>query len=416
MIYDFYEILGRGIIAARTERHKEAAEYLSLAAKIEPLNVRVWLWLATVAKSIELKKNFLQKALDIDSNLLVARILLDRLNKTETVLEESNSKQEIFTCPNCGGQQIFDPDMLGLQCKSCHTVEPLILENATESHLNTTLQKGSGNWALLASQSSCNACGAKISHSATQMTAKCPFCNSDMVAIQSATPNLLSPNGIIPFQYHQDDILKILAKEWDLSEKKLAQLVDSLEVTISSIYLPFWTFDGTVQIFCALDHRISPAIYSPEERVFLKGEWPQEKTWYECKIDDLLIYAAHNVQNDLLMSIFPFDLKSVFEYRPEILTGWQAQTYQISLEDATIESHKIMRDMAFKRAEYRNLFIEPSDLLQDDILVIDRMYKLILVPVWVINRKDAGEIIQTFINGQTGKISKRKSGWFGFLK
>ncbi|NWG06405.1 MAG: hypothetical protein HXY35_06920 [Chloroflexi bacterium] len=413
MIYDFYEILGQGIIAARTERYKEAIKFLSLAAKIEPFNPRVWLWLATASQTVEAKRKYLQEALKVDPNALAASVLLGRLNQSENDYNKKNSMLAIFTCPHCGGKQRFDPDISGMQCEYCGKVEILTFENASdhEACLTTSLQESSGNWAVIESQSACNACGAKTTHPPSQVTIRCPFCNSDMITIQSATPNLVSPTGIAPFQYHKDDVLEIISKQWSIQTRKLLQLINNNEVMLSSIYLPFWTFDGTVQIFCALGYRVSPVVYSPEERVILKGEWPVEKSWFECNIDDLLIYAARSVPNDLIMSIFPFDLKSILEYRPEILAGWQAENYQIALEDAAIESHKRMRDIAFKRATRRNLFMLPSDMLQDDVLVFDKTYKLVLLPVWIISRKTSNSVSRTLINGQTGKISENKSNW-----
>jgi hypothetical protein len=418
MIYDFYEILGRGIIAARTERYKEAMKFLSLAARIEPSNPRVWLWLATASETVSSKRKYLQEALKVDPHILAATVLLDRLNQVENDSNKETSKFAIFSCPHCGGKQRFDPDILGMQCEYCGKVEFLTLENASdhEAGLITSIQKGSGNWAFIESRSACNACGAITSHPPSQVTIRCPFCNSDMVTNQSATPNLVSPAGIAPFQYHRDDVLDIIAKQWNIQTTKLLQLINIDEVTLSSIYLPFWTFDGTVQIFCALGYRVSPVIYSPEERVILKGEWPVEKSWFECDIDDLLVYAARSVPNDSITSIFPFDLKAILEYRPEILAGWQAENYQIALEDAAIESHKLMRDFAFERATRRNLFMRTSEMLQGDVLVFDKTYKLILLPIWIVSRKTSNNVSRVFINGQSGKLSESKSGWLSLLK
>jgi len=214
-----------------------------------------------------------------------------------------------------------------------------------------------------------------------------------------------------PFQYHKDDVLEIIAKQWNIQTRILLQLISIDEVTFSSMYLPFWTFDGTVQILCALGYRVSPVIYSPEEQVILKGEWPTQKSWFECDIDDVLIYAGRSASNDEIVSIFPFDLRSILEYRPEILAGWQAENYQIALEDAAIEAHKVMRDIAFKRATHRRLFMRASEMLQEDVLVMEKTYKLILLPVWIISLTRDGQVFQTLINGQTGKIFTRETRW-----
>jgi hypothetical protein len=182
------------------------------------------------------------------------------------------------------------------------------------------------------------------------------------------------------------------------------------KMTLSSIYLPFWTFDGRVQIRCALEYRVPPATYSQSDRVIIRGDWPNGRSWYEYDIDDLLVYAGRNVTDDAIAQITPFDLKAVLGYRPETLVGWQAEFYQFALEDAAVEAHKRMRDLAFRKAASRKLFMNPAQMLADDVCILDKTYKLVLLPVWIARGTAQGDIDQTLINGQTGKIAgKRKA-------
>ena len=407
MIYDFTEILGRGIIAARSGESAQAIKYLDLAAGLEPANPRVWLWLAAAAETIAQKRHYLKQALKADPNSIVAQALLDRLSHKRAVSNQPASDFVIFTCPYCGGKQHFDPDIPGLRCEFCQKVERLALSNASaeELSLDDALLADSGNWAVIEGQAVCGACGARTSLPPERATLRCPFCGSDLVTIQPATPDLLVPTAIATFRYHAREILKIIEKGWDIQPASLARLLDAGEITVSSIYLPFWSFDGRVQIRCALGRRVPPATYSPEERVIIKGDWPMEKSWFELDIDDYLVYAARSLPEDAVKQILPFNLKSVIEYRPEILAGWQAEYYQIALEDAGIIAHKRMRDLAFRKAAHRSLFMEPSNMLQDDVLVIDRTYKLILLPVCVVRRKGSGKTQGMLINGQTGKAA-----------
>jgi len=416
MLYDFYEFLGRGIIAERTGRPTEAIKYLSVAAQIEPANPRVCLWLAASVETLPQKRVYLEQALKLDPRLMVAEVLLDRLNQKETCVSQQSSDFVIFTCPYCGGKQHFDPDVLGLVCESCGKIEALTLQNASEaeSSLDTAPHTSAGNWAVTDSQASCNACGARLSIPPDQLNHLCPFCGSELITVQSATPNLLPPTAIAPYHYHSEDVKVMLGKWWNVPPAQITQLCDTHQLTLSAIYLPFWTFDGRVQIRCTLNYRIPRTIYSPTDRVIGKGEWL--KNWYECDIDDLLVYAARSVTDEAIAQITPFDLKSVLGYRPEMLVGWQAEFYQLALEDAAVEAHKRMRDLAFHRAASRKLFLDPTQMLAGDVYILDRTYKLILLPVWIARRTAQGKIDQTLINGQTGKIAgKRKGKWLGIF-
>ena len=412
MMYDVYEFLGRGIIAARTGRPKEALKYLGLAVRIAPANPRIWLWLASSAETVPQKRECLEQALKLNPQLFIAAALLDRLNQKETRVSQPSSDFVIFTCPYCGGKQHFDPDVLGLVCEYCGKTETLALTNAAEAEVSLAAvpQNSAGNWAVIGSQATCHACGARLSILPDQLNHLCPFCGSELITAQSATPNLLAPTAVAPYQYHSDDVKAMLGKWWNVSPSQIRQLYDAHQLALSAIYLPFWTFDGRVQIRCALEYRISPEVYSQSDRVLAKGNWPMEKSWYECDIDDLLVYAARSVTDDAIAQITPFDLKSVLGYRPEILVGWQAEFYQLVLEDAAVEAHKRMRDLAFRRAAGRNLFMDSTQMFADDVCILDQTYKLVLLPVWIARRTVQGKIEQTLINGQTGKIAGKRQG------
>jgi hypothetical protein len=414
MIYDFYEVLGRGIIAARTGRNAEAIKYLELAAKIEPGNPRVWLWLAAVEEDAAQKQSDLETVLRIDANNLVAKILLERLSRREVVVARNTSDFAIFTCPFCGGKQYFDPDLSAMKCGYCKKVERLILSDAAqdEKDLDSALQKDTGNWAVLKSQADCGACGAKTSLPMDQATLRCPFCDSDLITIHPATPGLIPPTAIAPFQLHGDDVLGILAEQLDVNPAQFERFLSARQLIISPIYLPFWTFDGRVQILCNFEYRVMPVEYSSDERVIAKGDWPEAKSWYECDIDDLPVYAAHGVPEATLSKILPFDLKSILEYRPEIMAGWQAEYYQVALKDAEVAAHKRMRDVAFNQAARRGLFMEPSRMLQNDVLVMDQTYKFVLLPVYIIKSSAPDRNQKTFINGQTGKATGNRASWW----
>jgi predicted RNA-binding Zn-ribbon protein involved in translation (DUF1610 family) len=421
-MYDFHEFLGRGIIAARTGRPMDAVKYLSIAEKIRPGNVRVWLWLATAVESFAEKRHCLEHVLELAPNTLAAKVLLERLDQKESTTGQSPADMVVFTCNSCGGKQHFDPDLLALVCDFCKQAEILTLANAfnAEIDLAPTLSQGSGNWALLESQVACSACGAKISIPAERSLQACPFCASEHIIVTPATPSLVPPTAIAPFEIHSEDVRKILRKWWQIPFLTPAHLLNlsNKAITLSPIYLPFWTFDGRVQIRCKLDHNVQPGNYSEKDRVITLHDNLFLETgsrywnWYECDIDDLLVYAARSVTNKAVAQIMPFKLQALLEYRPAVLAGWQAELYQIALEDAAVQANKHMRDHAFGMAARRSLFMEPNHMLDNDVFIVDTTYKLILLPVWVVRYTFRNQPYQALVNGQTGKVAgERPIDW-----
>ena len=411
-MYDFYEFLGRGIIAARTGRVAEAVKYLTIAEEIMPGNPRVWLWLATAVETFSEKRKCLQRVLELAPDTLVAKALLERLDQKETSAGKNPADLAVFTCPSCGGKQRFDPDLLALVCEYCRHVEILTLANAfnAEVDLAPSLARDAGNWAILESQVACQACGAKLSIPADCSTHTCPFCDSAHIVVSPATPGLVTPTGILPFEIHAGDVRDNLRKWWRIPVLTLFRLLEARKANLSAIYLPFWTFDGRVQIRCSVPHRVQPENFSRRDRVVAvpDGTGIFDKKWYECDVDDLLVYAARSVTEKAISQITPFQLKALLEYQPAILAGWQAELYQIALEDAAVQAHKQMRDYAFSMAARRLLFMEPNEMLLNDVKVLDKTYKLVLLPVWIVGYTFRNRSYQLLVNGQTGKVAGEK--------
>jgi hypothetical protein len=163
-----------------------------------------------------------------------------------------------------------------------------------------------------------------------------------------------------------------------------------------------------VQLRCRVDYRLAPKEYSDKDRIVARGEWLKPELWYEFDIDDMLLYAGKSGVVQTLNSIAPFDLKSLVAYKPEFLVDWQAETYQLSLADAAQEAYKRMRDRAMRAFDSRGVIQDYTQFLNNDIVVAQRTYKLILLPIWVGVYTYRGKTYQVVINGQTGKAGGEK--------
>lgn len=177
---DIHEFLGRGIIAARAGKQTEALHYLNCAARFYPKNPRAWLWLAAVCPP-EQRKDCLLQVLKLDPASRAAKILLERVNRTDPSSTGAPVAAQVFQCQQCGGQQRFDPDGASLTCTYCGCVEQLAAPNAADAERDLGIalsQSSSGDWALLSGQFRCEECGATILVPANQSSAVCPFCGS----------------------------------------------------------------------------------------------------------------------------------------------------------------------------------------------------------------------------------------------
>ncbi|MBI5300861.1 MAG: hypothetical protein HY868_01895 [Chloroflexi bacterium] len=409
---DIHEFLGRGIIAARAGNTADALRYLNIAARFYPKNARAWLWLAAVCDAPDQRRDCLRKVLELDPASLPAKILLERASRVDLASPSALAQAYAFQCPTCAGQQRFDPDCASLTCTDCGRVEQLAAPNAadTEQDLGTALrQSASGNWALVSGQLVCEACGATILLPANQSSTICPFCASARVLVRPPTPDLVLPHAIIPFAFENDKarqhIHRWLAGGWFMADD-LVRLARSRE--LRGVYLPFWTFDGQTQIRCLVHYRVEPTTYSATERLVNYGDSLSRQLWYEKDFDDVLVYAGRSAVLKSLQALLPFDLKQVVEYEPGFLAGWQAEVYQLSLADAAQQAYKQMRDQAIQSFDLHGVVQDYSNFLNDDIVVAQRTFKLILLPVWVGTYDYQGKRYQVLVNGQTGNVSGEK--------
>ena len=409
---DFQEFLSRAILAARAGKTAEARRNLDTALKMQPRNPRAWLWVAAVAESSAEQRLCLERALVLDPSLLAAQILLERLKSTTHAPPSAAVKVLAFQCQQCGGQQRFDPDLGGLVCVHCGNTEALTTVNAAENEqgLEEKLaQSSAGNWSLLAGQITCDKCGAVTLSPAQESTHICPFCGSSQALLQPPTPGLISPQAIAPFAFDAEAATQHVQRWLSsgmFSPRDLKQLAYTRE--LHGLYLPFWTFDGQVQIRCRVNYPLKPESFNYKERIAAHGTWPREKLWYEQDIDDLLIYAGHSVPAATLEDLLPFEPKSVVEYQPAFLADWQAEVYQIALTDAAQVAYKRMRDRAMRSAAGHGVIPDYSVFLENDSRIIERTFKLILLPVWSGSYLYRDQSYEVWLNGQTGKISGEK--------
>jgi hypothetical protein len=149
----------------------------------------------------------------------------------------------------------------------------------------------------------------------------------------------------------------------------------SLEAdSICGVYIPMWTFDIDV----AHKGRRSVA-------------------------DDVLVPASSALSKIVAVAASGFSPDNLQPYDPGYLADWPAETYDISVADASIKARAKVRKQVAKRSGGRIEEFGPS-VLRLSIL----SFKLILVPLWILRYYHAGERYTIVINGQTGMVRGEK--------
>lgn len=306
----------------------------------------------------------------------------------------------------------FDVKTQSLKCPNCDTQVNIVNDKKKiiEHEFNKRVAKTIAVEEKQTSTMECKGCGAKVEVSPDCTATECPYCGAKYVLAEKQEAAIV-PDGIVPFKIDkhkvQETFNKWINRRW-LAPGKLKHLYESGK--IQGVYIPYWTFDADV----VCDYSAEGGKHRKVEVKKDDGttETRTETDWYNTHgrvkefFDDVQVRGSKNLKDSLLKGIEPYDTKKkLVSYSPEYLSGYGAECYTVSLEDAHREANNIMetelRELARKDVrkhydEVRNVRIAPE--------YRDETYKHILIPVYSTAFTYANKNYTVLVNGQTGKI------------
>ncbi len=322
-----------------------------------------------------------------------------------------------YQCPACGGGLQFGSDSGLLECPFCNS--RYTVEEIEERYRNTT-QSGeshdeqthraevplgeSSQWENDMVNCSCPSCGAQVFSDAVTMATSCPFCGNPAL-VQERFSGALKPDLIIPFKLDKAAAIHALKQRY--RKKPLLPRLFSLNNTIEKIqgiYVPFWLFDTSVQAEAWFN--------ATHVRVYHQGNYEITETEHydvyrsaNMQFEMVPADASVKMADDFMDSIEPYDYSGLTEFQPSYLTGYLADRYDVSREDAG------------KRIE-RRCGNSAVNMLRDDVTgyssVSEKNRKIdmkwdrvhyVMLPVWVLHTRWQDQDYVFMMNGQTGKLA-----------
>lgn len=155
-------------------------------------------------------------------------------------------------CKNCGANMVFDAAAGGLLCPYCnHTQAVESTGTVDERDYNEFLERGAQNlqpMAKEAMQVNCDSCGAIVNFTPPETATTCSFCGGKIVAQPKAADPLIAPEGVLPFSIAPKTAVgnfnEWLASLW-FAPSKLKSMASADKM--SSIYIPYWTYDAQTE-------------------------------------------------------------------------------------------------------------------------------------------------------------------------
>ena len=415
------DLLVRGIAAAKSKESGtgsskgEARHYLEWVLRLDASldqQIEAWYWLSEISEDPVEKRHYLEEVLANQPNYYLARrslaILDGKLDPREIVnpdrmpVPSANSPQttqaQRFVCPTCGGRLTYTPDGTTLTCEYCDQRQKLIspqtgsTETFEETDFTIALASAKGHTRPSAMRIfECQACGASFVLSPQTLSLTCPYCAAVYVVKAEQTRLLIPPDAIIPFKITQEEAQQTLLTWLAMHREVSLKIPQAHEDPLRGFYLPTWCFNLTG--------------YLPWKGLeYDDREWKPTSGYKLVLNDNLLIPAGRKLPEVLAKEIDTFNLACLVPYDPAYLADWPAETYQISLSDASLDARQ--QALAKAQAALPGDLIKPvRDLQIDSSALLVESFKLILLPLWVSHYHIKEKNYPLLINGQNGKVS-----------
>ena len=320
--------------------------------------------------------------------------------------------EKIYYCEGCGGVMEFDIASQKLKCPNCGNSEKIKNDKSKiqEHKFSKRAAEKLGVTEKTSQIMECKGCGAKVEIAADCTATECPYCGSKYVLADKQVESIV-PDGVVTFKIDKHKAGEVFAKwikkKW-LAPGDLKNLYERDK--LQGVYLPYWTFDAdTVCEYHAeggKHRKVKEKDSNGNEVEKTVTDWYPVSGRVKEEFDDVLVKASKNLKPSLLEAIEPYNTKELVSYEPTYLSGYGAECYTVSLEDAHKEARDKMenelrsmsrKDVLRKYDEVRNLSV--------DIDYDDETYKHIMIPVYATAYNYKGNTYPVLINGQTGKIS-----------
>jgi DNA-directed RNA polymerase subunit RPC12/RpoP len=327
-----------------------------------------------------------------------------------------------FLCTNCAGNMIFSAESQKLTCPYCEYTEQIPNKGELkENDFNLALQNVASNlqpMALNVMQVGCSSCGAVVNFTPPETATWCDFCGTKIVAQPKVADPLVAPQGILPFVFPEYEAKKTF-KAWIGSRWFAPSALKNMSQVerLSSIYIPYWTFDAySASSYTGErgDHYYKTEHY--EENGEQKSRLVRHTNWYSCNgqvarnFDDVTIPATKSVLPEYVAKL-NWNFGDLVPYDPAYLAGHKAQTYQVTLEEGFVRFKEIASNQIHSDCE-QDIGGDEQRVHHINTNYSNVTFKHLLVPIYASSYKFKDKTFQIVINGRNGEVQgERPYSW-----
>lgn len=383
-----------------------AALALQKLTRALPHFVDAWIWLSATTDDAAERLTYLDEAIRFDPAhpLAVNALAIAQGEVTPTGETSEQGQGHVITlarCERCGGTLQYEPGSDAVMCSYCgHTLHltqaghpdqpaPRVSTFRLQRHYERH------EWVETGRVVRCGACGAELTLT-HHLAKRCVYCLSSNVLVKDKEHKLQQPDGFLPFEIDTEKAASILSEVLRKGRRKpsTAETNSMLKENLQGIYVPYWVFDGVVELrmrWAFEDGRLSDG-------------HPKRQTFY-----NLLFPAVNPPQPSFLDQLTPFNLSALIPYSPRLLADWAAQLYNQDVEIVVEDVYDALLSLASLRAGPPIITDEtpPTGARAVRTLqVSDTTYQLLLLPIWISYFSLGDKCGLGLVNGQSGKVVK----------
>jgi LSD1 subclass zinc finger protein len=371
-----------------------------------------WIWLTATTNDLAERKEYLEKALILNSAHPLANdamaILQGRVSPSE---QGKQSGQQVTTikCPQCGGELHYEPGAAEVTCPYCNHQVPLQQANVLDGEaklvgdLRLQRRYQGRDWVGVERIAHCQSCGAELT-THHHLSQQCIFCDSTNVLVKDHGWSLEQPDGFLPFAVGEEQAAEAIREAQQTGLRRVRTWLtgkgqQQKVLNLQGVYVPFWVFDGFVDV-----HVWSERMSASTPMSDLTERLGDSKMMF----DNLMFVAVNMPAFSRLERIFPYTLGQMTPYTPQFLANWPALLYNRDVDTVAMKADRAILAMARERA---GLMDAPTSRSSRPVMVRRSFqtsgltYQLVLVPVWVALLQVDDEIRLALVNGQTGKAA-----------
>ncbi len=329
----------------------------------------------------------------------------------------SDGEGRIFPCPSCGADLEFHIGQQALQCPFCGHGEPLmeVKEEVGEQNLEAMLERmvalrrGGAAERVETQQVECEACGAQVEFTGSLTNTKCAYCGSPIQRSNIHRSEERVPvDGVVPFQVERSQAHERL-KRWMRSRwfAPGAFKKRGAEGKFNGVYLPVWTFDAMTftqyQGERGDGHSVTIGTGKSRRRE-TRIRWTSATGSFQAFFDDIIVAARQALPQNLLRALEPWPLESVRPFSEELLAGYQARTYEISLDRGLSDARRRMEGELRRQVRGR-IGGDQQRIGHIQTRFSALTYKHLLLPLWLLTYRFKDKTYQVVVNAVTGEVT-----------